>query len=72
MIDLVKTLSAEGFRPAVLFMSGYTNNALPQLARVEGHIDLIKKPFDLNELARRVRGAIDRTTSQDGNPHRSD
>ena len=63
-IDLVKALAAEGHNPAVLFMSGYTNNSLPQLAQLEGRVDLLKKPFEVDELARRVRAAIDRTTAR--------
>jgi CheY-like chemotaxis protein len=57
---LVDELEARGHRPRVLFMSGYTNERLGHILDREGDADVIHKPFDLDDLARQVRSAIDR------------
>lgn len=43
----------------VLYTSGYTGNALQQLEAMEGTADLVSKPYAIDDLARRVRTAID-------------
>jgi two-component system cell cycle sensor histidine kinase/response regulator CckA len=63
-VDLVLELSRAGHDPAVLFMSGYADNALGQLSGLEGEVDLIKKPFELTELTRRIRGALDQAAAR--------
>lgn len=44
----------------VLFMSGYTANAIGEQGRLDPGTDLLHKPFGVNELARRMRAALDR------------
>jgi PAS domain S-box-containing protein len=44
----------------VLLMSGYPDKALEQAGAGEGRYELIAKPFEKTELARRVRAALDR------------
>jgi len=48
-------------RPAmrVLYMSGYTENAILHHGRLDPGVELLSKPFSLSELAARVRGVLD-------------
>jgi PAS domain S-box-containing protein len=57
---LVAELGARGHRPRVLFISSYTDEQLRHLRDREGDVDIIQKPFDVGDLLRRVRSAIDR------------
>jgi two-component system, cell cycle sensor histidine kinase and response regulator CckA len=50
-------------RLKVLFTSGYTEDAAFQRAVLEHSIDFLSKPYALDELARRVRNALDRDSS---------
>lgn len=43
----------------VLFMSGYTAEALQQKARLSEDLHVLQKPFNRAELAQRVRDALD-------------
>jgi CheY-like chemotaxis protein len=43
----------------VLYTSGYTGNAIQQLDAMEGTADLISKPYAIEEVAQRVRAALD-------------
>ena len=57
--DLLARLQAQ--RPVrALFMTGYTDKFL---GTEDGAFDVIEKPFGSNELLRRVRQAMERTTS---------
>ncbi len=47
----------------VLFTSGYTEDAIVHNGRIDPGVDLLSKPYRLDELAQRVRAAIDRTTA---------
>jgi PAS domain S-box-containing protein len=58
--ELVEELRRAGHAPRVLFMSGYTNNALATLSTLGGAVDLLEKPFSAAQLVGRVRGALDR------------
>jgi len=49
-----------GLSPRVLFMSGYTDDALVDLRASDHSVDLLEKPFSASELSRRVRQALDR------------
>ena len=51
---------------AVLFMSGYTNNAIVHHGRLDKGARLLSKPFHKVELARAVRDAIDSARAGDG------
>ena len=50
-------------RLKVLFTSGYTEDAAFHRAVLEHSIDFLSKPYALDELARRVRDALDRDAS---------
>ncbi|MFP6774173.1 MAG: ATP-binding protein [Alphaproteobacteria bacterium] len=54
-------LAARAARPElkVLFMSGYTDDALERHDWPDDEIDIMKKPFRLNELAQRLRETLD-------------
>ena len=56
--DLVNCLGEMGFQPRVLFMSGYTDGAFSESLRARANVDLLEKPFDVSELARRVAQAL--------------
>jgi len=43
----------------VLFVSGYTNNAIIDLGIIEGSIELLQKPFTPEKLLLRVRQILD-------------
>ena len=58
--EFVKALRESGNDPHVLFVSGYTSNALAALTDAGMDLDLLEKPFSAAELAGRVRLALDR------------
>lgn len=66
--ELVSALRDRGFSPRILFLSGYTDNALARLQGVEGGIDLLEKPFRTHDLIGRVRLALDRPRDPAGVP----
>jgi CheY-like chemotaxis protein len=47
----------------VLFMSGYSRNAVVHQGKVDRDVQLIQKPVSLNDLALRIRDMLDRTGS---------
>ena len=53
---------AERLRPGiqVLFMTGYSRNAVVHQGRLEEGVDLLQKPVSQAQLATRVRAALDR------------
>jgi FixJ family two-component response regulator len=44
----------------VLYMSGYTDNAILHHGVLEGGEDYVQKPFSMEVLARKVREALDK------------
>jgi PAS domain S-box-containing protein len=54
---------ARQIRPGlkVLFMSGYSRNAVVHQGRVDRGVHLIQKPVSLNDLAARIRDVLDAT-----------
>lgn len=57
--DLVRQASALTDGIAVLYTSGYTENAIIHEGRLDEGILLLSKPYRRDELARRVRQALD-------------
>jgi len=57
-------------RPAmkVLYMTGYTDDAILRHGVAHTDTALLQKPFTADELARRVRGALDGATPALGPP----
>jgi len=58
-VELLLALRKAGFSPRVLFVSGYTDDALSRLRRLGEEVDLLEKPFSTKELLGRVRRALD-------------
>jgi PAS domain S-box-containing protein len=52
---------AQARNPAlkVLFTSGYTGNAVQHLESVGGHVSLLSKPYNIDDLAQMVRSSLD-------------
>jgi hypothetical protein len=48
-------------RPAlpILFTTGYTRNAIVKHGRLDPDINLIAKPFNIDQLARKIRQLLD-------------
>ncbi len=57
---LAETLRVEHPGLKVLYMSGYTDNAIVHHGVLEEGINYIQKPFTLDALARKVRDVLDR------------
>lgn len=58
--DLVSRLRAEGRQLKVLFMSGYTDDALTRYRAADTRSPLLQKPFTPRTLAKKVRDVLDR------------
>jgi FixJ family two-component response regulator len=54
---------AQALRPGlpVLYMSGYSRNAIVHQGRLDEGVDLIQKPVTQSQLATRIRAALDKT-----------
>ena len=54
---------AQEVRPAlqVLYMTGYSRNAVVHQGRLDEGVELLQKPVSQGELANRVRAILDRT-----------
>lgn len=48
---------------AVLYTSGYTENAIVHQGQVDEGIDLLNKPFSRSDLARKIRAVLDKSMS---------
>jgi FixJ family two-component response regulator len=46
-------------RTAVVFMSGYIENAMIHEGRLNPNVRLLTKPFHKNELAKMIRNTLD-------------
>ncbi|MHB8868077.1 MAG: hybrid sensor histidine kinase/response regulator [Thermoleophilia bacterium] len=58
---LAETLTArQGISPKVLFMSGYTQNAIVHNGRLDPDVHFLEKPFAPDGLLRKVREVLDR------------
>ncbi|HTL04901.1 MAG TPA: response regulator [Gemmatimonadales bacterium] len=56
--ELIATLREENGKVRVLFLSGYTEEALANNGTLESGLHFLQKPFSRQELARAVRGAL--------------
>ena len=59
---LIAELRRLGHDPAVLFMSGYTNEGLNRLHDFDQDVDVLRKPFEVADLTMRVKRALRRGT----------
>ncbi|MHB1414103.1 MAG: ATP-binding protein [Chloroflexota bacterium] len=58
---LAETVTArQGVSPKVLFMSGYTQNAIVHNGRLEAGVNFLEKPFTPDGLLRKIREVLDR------------
>jgi len=55
---------------AVLFTSGYTQNAIVHAGRLDDGVDLISKPYSRDGLARKIRDVLGRNQPKCGPEHR--
>jgi len=55
---LVNQLRSTGVMPKVLFMSGYTDNAVIQNDILSPNVDFLQKPFTPEQLAHKVRAVL--------------
>jgi two-component system cell cycle sensor histidine kinase/response regulator CckA len=58
--DLAQTLHEQRPGMKCLFMSGYTADVIAHRGVLEEDVDFLPKPFNRNELARKVREVLDR------------
>jgi len=57
--ELVKRLKSLHSEMKVIYMSGYTNNAIVHHGVLEKGVNYVQKPFTLDALARKVREVLD-------------
>jgi two-component system, cell cycle sensor histidine kinase and response regulator CckA len=57
--EIVDQLAARGLRPRVLYMSGYTDDAVVQQGVLEADTPFLQKPFTMRMLAQKVREVLD-------------
>lgn len=59
--QIASEAASQGRDIKVLYTSGYTGNAIQQLDALSTEVHLITKPYRIEELAHKVRGALDGT-----------
>jgi len=64
--ELVDTLKAEFPHIGVLFMSGYTDDAVVRHGLLESDVAFIQKPYTPQDLAQKVRQVLDARKSTGG------
>jgi hypothetical protein len=54
--------AAQQMRPGLrtLYTMGYTRNSIVHGGRLDPGVDLIQKPFTIDQLARKIRAVLDR------------
>ncbi len=57
---MLALLAERGHHPRLLFISGYSDEAISDLRRSGTKLDFLEKPFTLDQLAASVRQALDR------------
>ncbi len=68
--ELSRATARRNGAPPVLFMSGYTDQALASHGLLGEEVDLVEKPFSPEGLAQRVRQALDRASRNGRTPPR--
>ena len=58
--ELARNMVERGFRGKILFMSGYSEEAIDHEGVLNPDVELIKKPFLASDLTKRVRDVLDR------------
>ncbi len=69
---LAKTLRGRRPRLNVLFVSGYTDDALGANGVLDAGVDLMQKPFSADQLAARMRRNLDEKARYSGGAHGED
>jgi signal transduction histidine kinase/CheY-like chemotaxis protein len=59
--ELASAIRARRPELRVLFMSAYSDDALIEQGRIQAGVPILEKPFEPDELARRVRAVLDAT-----------
>ncbi|MBU2329281.1 MAG: response regulator, partial [Alphaproteobacteria bacterium] len=62
LADLFMQLFPNG---AVLYTSGYTQNAIVHAGRLDPGVELLSKPYSREDLSRKIRQVLDRRKSQE-------
>jgi DNA-binding response OmpR family regulator len=55
--DLIARIVAEPTSPAVIVMSGWIDELTRELCRAYGAVDIVRKPFEIDDLFRRIDAA---------------
>ena len=55
--DLLVQITAEPAAPAVIVMSGYVDAHTYEICQMHGAADVVRKPFDFDDLFRRIDAA---------------
>lgn len=58
-MELIKQLQREGFRGAVLFMTGFSSDNISRRGMMDLQLPVILKPFTRDALARKIREVLD-------------
>jgi CheY-like chemotaxis protein len=64
--ELVDRLRQIGLTVPVLYTTGYTRNAIVHNGILDPHVQLLSKPFTIEELARKVRMILDENSHRKG------
>ena len=63
--ELARWLTASRPGMKVLYMSGYTDDLLPEIPTSETHVALLQKPFRLEALERKLRELMDHSAQDE-------
>jgi PAS domain S-box-containing protein len=61
--DLVRRIIEQGFKPPIIFASGYAHDLLSSFDQLEFDAGFLQKPFNRRTLLRSVRKYLDKNTS---------
>jgi len=66
--ELYDRLKARGCEAKVLFISGYTDDALADHGVLDEELSFLEKPFSPARLAQKVRSVLDGTSESENQP----